>query len=96
MNIIRATPAPASSRTPEVPLELDALLARAMSKDIGARHQSAASLASDLRHVAAQLDTRSGDRGPSTLIPDDDRKSGRVWLVVGLGASAALAWWLLR
>jgi serine/threonine-protein kinase len=96
MNIIRATPAPASNLTREVTPELDALLARAMSKEISARHQSAASLAADLRSVLTQLDTHSGDRGPAMLIPDDDKKSGGVWIVVGVGAAAALAWWLLR
>jgi serine/threonine-protein kinase len=98
MNIIRATPAPASNLTREVPPELDALLMRAMSKEIGARHQSAASLAADLRNVLTQLDAHAGDRGPAMLIPDDDKKSGAVWIVAGVGgaAAAALAWWLLR
>jgi serine/threonine protein kinase len=93
-NLVRArVPAP-SGQNFEVPSELDALLARAMSKDIAARHDSAASLASDLRTVLGLIDMRSGDKGPTTLIPlEEERKTGWIWAAVALGAAAAAGWW---
>jgi serine/threonine protein kinase len=93
-NIVRArVPAPSGVNF-EVPLELDMLLARAMSKDIGTRHESAAALASDLRAVLGLIDTRSGDKGPTTLIPlEEERKTGWIWVVVALGAAAMVGWW---
>ncbi len=93
-NLVRArVPAP-SGQNFEVPSELDALLARVMSKDIAARHDSAASLASDLRTVLGLIDMRSGDKGPTTLIPlEEERKTGWIWAAVALGAAAAAGWW---
>jgi serine/threonine protein kinase len=93
-NLVRArAPAP-SGQNFDVPSELDALLARAMSKDIAARHQSAALLASELRSVLGLIDARSGDKGPTTLIPlEEERKSGWIWAVVALGAAAVVGWW---
>jgi serine/threonine protein kinase len=93
-NLVRArAPAP-SGQNFDVPSELDALLARAMSKDIATRHQSAALLASELRSVLGLIDARSGDKGPTTLIPlEEERKSGWIWAVVALGAAAVVGWW---
>ena len=92
LNIIQATPPPPSRVTPEVPRELDALLARALSKDISARQQSAASLSAELRSVAAMLDVRSGDSEPGELIPiDDERRSPGLWMAIVLALAAVLA-----
>jgi eukaryotic-like serine/threonine-protein kinase len=92
LNIIQATPPRPSRVTPEVPRELDALLARALSKDISARQQSAASLSAELRSVAAMLDVRSGDSEPGELIPiDDERRSPGLWVAIVLAVAAVLA-----
>jgi serine/threonine protein kinase len=93
-NVVRArVPAPSGINF-DVPSELDALLARAMSKDIASRHETAVSLASDLRTVIGLMDTRSGDRGPTTLIPLEEEPShGWIWAVAALGAAAAFGWW---
>jgi serine/threonine protein kinase len=94
MNVIRATASPASLHNPEVPMELDLLLARAMSKGIDARHQSAALMAADLRTVVGLIDTRAGDKGPSTLIPlEEHRGSGLWWAAGAVAAGAAAVWW---
>lgn len=97
LNVIQATPPPPSSVTPEVPKDLDALLARALSKDISARQQSAASLSAELRSVAAMLDVRSGDSEPGELIPiDDDRSAAGMWIliVLALAAVVLVVWWI--
>jgi serine/threonine protein kinase len=89
-------PAP-SGQNFEVPPELDALLARTLSKEIAARHESAAALASDLRAVLGSIDARSGDKGPTTLIPlEEERKTGWIWAVVAVGLAAGVGWWWWR
>ncbi len=97
LNIIQATPPPASSVTPGVPQELDALLARALSKDISARQQSAASLSAELRSVAAVLDVRAGDSEPGELIPiDDEPRATGMWVAIALALAAVvlLMWYV--
>jgi serine/threonine protein kinase len=96
VNIIQATPAAASSVRADVPKELDAILARALAKDIEARQQSAASLSAELRSLAAMLDVRSGDAEVRELIPiDDDRSGAGKWLgiLLALAAAAAAIWY---
>jgi serine/threonine-protein kinase len=79
--------------------DLDALIARAMSKDIDMRPQSAASFSAELRGAGAILDVRSGMSGPSDLLPiEDDPGSSVNWWVmtaVILGV-AGVAWWIFR
>ena len=96
MSLIRTTAAPASLLNPDVPPELDLLLSRAMAKDIETRHQSAALMAADLRKVVALIDAKSGDRGPTTLIPlEENGGFGAWWAVAAVAAAAAAAWWWL-
>jgi serine/threonine protein kinase len=98
-NIVRATPVPASRVNAQLPPDLDPVLLRALAKDVDARQQSAASLSAELRTVAAVLDVRSGDSGPSDLIPlDDDGGSGWWWVAVFLivVAIAIGVWWWIR
>ena len=79
--------------------DLDALITRAMSKQIDNRPQSAASLSAELRGIGAILDVRSGMAGPSELLPLDDEGGGSAkWWVAAAAivAVAGLAWWILR
>jgi eukaryotic-like serine/threonine-protein kinase len=99
VDIIRATPPPVSSVNDELPRELDAILARALAKDIAARQQSAASLSAELRRVGAALDVRSGESQPGGLFPIDDEGSGAgkwIALALALAAVAAAIWYFLR
>ena len=64
-----ATPAAPSSLNPNAPPELDSIVLKALSKTAGDRFESAATLAAEIRSVAAMLDVRSGDREPPTLAP---------------------------
>jgi serine/threonine protein kinase len=89
VNIIQATAPGVSSVRDDVPKELDAILSRALAKDISARHQSAASLSSELRSVGVALDVRSGDPEPAALIPIDDESSGvGKWIAILLTLAA--------
>jgi hypothetical protein len=97
-NVTRATAPAPSTQNPEVPRELDALVARAMSKNLDARPATAAALASDLRAIVSLLDARAGDRVQGSLIPlEEERGHGPMWIgAVTVAAAAGLVWWWLR
>ena len=98
LNVISAAPPPPSSVRADVMPELDAIVMRALAKDIDSRQQSAAAFSAELRSVGAMLDVRSGDAA-GDLLPLDDAGSGAggyVGLAAGLGLLVAAAWWLLR
>lgn len=79
--------------------DLDALVMRAMAKEIDQRPQSAASLAAELRGIGAILDVRAGEAGPSELLRLDDEGpgAGRWWVAAAaILAIAGLAWWIFK
>jgi eukaryotic-like serine/threonine-protein kinase len=101
LSVISYQPAAASTLNPEVLPELDAILARAFSKDISRRHQSVAAFAAELRSVISSLEAAPQDQGGSYVLPVDDgadRMPMAVWLA-GLAAAvtvAAIVWWTLK
>ena len=101
VHVIQGKVPPASTVNAAVPPDLDAILSRALARDLNDRHQSAASLAAELRSVAAMLDVRTGDAAePSVLMPLDDRPDRHAaGLLAGAlsaaAAAAALVWWWL-
>lgn len=101
MKVVSATPAPPSAVSSDVPPELDAIVLRALSKDLDRRYQSAAALSSELRAVAAKLSIGSGERASDYLLPVDDAADKvpiGVW-IAGVAAAAlvaALVWWGVR
>ena len=79
--------------------DLDALIMKAMSKEIDNRPQSAASFSAELRGIGAMLDVRSGMTAPSELLPieDDPGGSAKWWVATAaVVAVAGLAWWIFR
>jgi serine/threonine protein kinase len=100
MNVISASPPPPSTVNHEVISDLDAIVSRALAKDIDTRQQSAAALSAELRSIGAMLDVRSGDSSsPGDLLPIDDEGSGAgkyVWLALLVAAAGGAAWWFWR
>ena len=96
VNVIRATIAPAHALATTLG-DLDALVTRAMAKEIDKRPQSAASFSAELRGIGAILDVRSGEASPGELLPlDDEGGSGKWWAAAAIVVIAAVAWWVLR
>jgi serine/threonine-protein kinase len=92
-------PAAPSRVNPHAPRELDPIVLKALSKAADAGYESAATMAAELRSVAAMLDVRSGDREPPSLAPvRARRRSFAPWLIVAIAAAAlaALVWWATR
>jgi serine/threonine-protein kinase len=87
-----------SANNPHVPPELDAVVLKAVAPNPDNRYQSAATLAAELRSVAAILDVR-GSVGDE----DDHHEAERhgiggtlILTLVMLLVIAAIAWWFLR
>jgi len=101
MNIVRTSPVPPSSINSTVPMELDAITARALAKDLEKRLQSAASFSAELRRVVPALDSRPEERGGDYLLTvddDADKVPAMVWLagLAGVAVLAAAVWWGFR
>jgi len=93
------TPTSPSSMNSSVPRELDPIALKALTKSPDERYESAATLAAELRSVAAILDVRSGLTEPPTLSPARRRRQSVAgWLVAGLilAAVAVLVWLAAR
>lgn len=90
----RIAPVP-SSITKSLAPEIDAVVAKALAGSGDGRYQSAATLAADLRSLAAMLDARSeaADRAPVPVRVRAPRRSRAGWiLAVVIAALAAAAW----
>jgi eukaryotic-like serine/threonine-protein kinase len=101
MNIVRTSPPAPSSVNAGVPPELDTIAARALSKDLEKRLQSAASFSAELRRVAPALDARPEERNDDFLMAvddDADKVPVMVWVagLAGVAVLAAAVWWGLR
>ena len=98
MNIVRTTPPAPSALNQMVPADLDAIIGRALAKDLEQRFQSAASFSAALRRVAPALDGRSEEKGADYLLPvddDADKVPPMVWVagLAGVAMLAAVVWW---
>jgi serine/threonine-protein kinase len=91
-----------SGLDPNVPPELEQIIARMLAANVEHRAQSAAALAADLRKLAAVLDTRTEAAEAAAAVVPHRERSGRgrgmaifIALLV-LAAAAAAAWFMLR
>ncbi len=97
--IARAQAPSVRSFSPALPAELDAIVSRALSKNIEERYESAATLAAELRSVAAILDVRAAVAAEQTRpVRSAPRGRGGIWpvIVVLIALIAAAAWWWLK
>jgi len=85
---------------PKVPPELDEVIAHTLAANIDSRAQSAATVAAELRSIAAILDTRAeAAEAAEAFEPargSEQRRGGRAKFVLLAIAAAALAFWLWR
>ena len=72
-----SAPPPPSATNSHIPKELDHIVIKALNKSGDEQYESAATLAAELRSVAAVLDVRSGDREPPTNVPPRSEKRSR-------------------
>ena len=73
---VMSSPTPlASEALPSVPRLLNAIVAKAMARELESRYQSAAEMADDLRQIA-QTEAGHGSRGSSTGVTDDSASAG--------------------
>jgi serine/threonine-protein kinase len=101
MNVVRLSPPPPASLQANIPAELDAIVMRALAKDLQRRFQSAASFSAELRRVASTLTERAEQRrGDDYLLPvddDADKVPAAVWLAVaaGIAVFGAAIWFVV-
>jgi serine/threonine protein kinase len=98
MNVIAVTPPPPSQSNSAVAPDLDALVARALSKPVDARPAGALVLSSDLRRIATALEMREGNAPPAELIPPPRPAAGKGRTVLMIGGAVlllAIVLWLM-
>ncbi len=95
--ILKDTPTSVSSLRPDLP-DLARVIAKALSKDPGRRHQTAADLRADLEAIKADLDSGELQRARARALPARLVRAWWKWAAAaGLVAVAALAgFWALR
>jgi serine/threonine protein kinase len=98
LQIVQAREPVPSTINKSLPLELDAIVGKAMAKSLEQRYQSAVTVAAELRSVGAILDVRSdAQEAASRPVPQAGRRSGSGWIfVVIVIALMALAAWYER
>ena len=100
LQIMRTTVPGPSAGDHTLPAEIDPIVAKMLAKSLDARYASAATVAAELRSVAARLGVRSESSEIRDSIPraQSQRTSLLGWLVVVgiLVAIAALVWMAMR
>src|SRR5439155_20826309 len=97
LKIVQAPMPPLGTVTRGLPKELEPIVAKMLARSLDQRYASAATLAAELRSVAAILDVRSDAAAPvvMTTVAAPRRRAFGTWLVVLLllGAAGAAAWY---
>jgi eukaryotic-like serine/threonine-protein kinase len=85
--ILEQTPLPPTASNPNLPMQLDHVVSKALEKDRDLRYQSAADLRADLRRL---LRDSTSVRITSAATPHQDSKSRKKWLAASLVALALI------
>jgi len=98
LQIVQAQPPALSAVNRRLPQELDSIVAHALAKSLDQRYESAATVAAELRSVAAVLDVRSeaSDATRPAVVVRAPRRSNVGWIVAALAAAAVAAAWFWR
>jgi serine/threonine protein kinase len=94
LQIMQAQPPVPSSVNKSLPIELDAIVNKALAKSLDQRYESAVTLAAELRSVAAILDVRSDAAPPASLqaaVQQPRRRSPAGWMILLIVVAALLA-----
>ena len=94
--ILNRPPAPPLRINPELPVEFELILSKALEKDPELRCQTAAELRADLKRLKREREsgrttTGSGSSGSVNPIPKGEPPSKRQWISLALTAAVALA-----
>ena len=96
LQIVQAAPPAPSSVNSSVARELDPIVAKALAKNLDQRYESAATMAAELRAVAAILDVRSHRVDPPSstvaILPPRRSYGGAIAVAALVAAAAAVAW----
>ena len=89
VQIVQAQPRAPSALNPKLPPDLDAIVLRMLAKSLDQRSESAATVAAELRSVAAIIDVRDDAAEPVSSIVDSSRRSrgAGLWIMVAVLAS---------
>ncbi len=98
LRLVQATAPAPSSINRSLPVEFDAIVAKALSKSLDQRYETAATFAAELRSLGAILDQRSDTEEMAAAFAPAPKARGRGlsgWIVpvLVLGAVAAGAWY---
>ena len=86
--ILSKTPPPCSSINPEVPPELDRIIAKLLEKDPGMGYQSAVDLRADLKRVKREIDSSPSWDSDHSVPPDAPGKRSRTTRWAAMVAAA--------
>ena len=86
MQILQAQPRAPSALNRKLPAELDAIVLKMLAKSLDQRYEAAATVAAELRSVAAILDVRDGVAEPVNVAQVVSRRprGAAFWLALAL------------
>src|SRR5713226_7240773 len=96
-SIITSTPAPPVRLNPDLPVELERIVAKCLEKDRNLRYQHASEIRTDLQRL--KRDTESTKIVATQASPDKTLERHKLWVVLAtciavIGLAAGGAWYL--